>query len=255
MKRILVIGIGAGDPDHLTVQAIAALNRADVFFVMDKSPAKDALVALRREICRRHVKDRPYRFVDAEQPGRSVPAAGYRAGVLEQHRAKQAIWERLFAEELKEGECGAFLVWGDPALYDSTIRILRAIVAKGVAIDYEVIPGISSLQVLAARHRIPLNRIGEPVTITTGRKLAQGFPEGADSVVVMLDGEEAYLRYADQDMEIFWGAYLGMPHEILIAGPLRDVAGEIHRRRAEARAAHGWMFDIYLLRRRVPGEI
>ena len=36
MKKILIIGIGAGDPDYMTVQAINALNRADVFFVMDK---------------------------------------------------------------------------------------------------------------------------------------------------------------------------------------------------------------------------
>ena len=51
MKKVLVIGIGVGDPDQLTVQAVQALNRTDVFFVMDKGPAKTKLRALREEIC------------------------------------------------------------------------------------------------------------------------------------------------------------------------------------------------------------
>ena len=45
MRTIYVIGIGAGDPEHLTVQAIAAMNRVDVFFIIDKGAAKDDLAA------------------------------------------------------------------------------------------------------------------------------------------------------------------------------------------------------------------
>ena len=41
MKRILVIGIGAGGSEHLTVQAIEAINRADVFFTFDKGEEKE----------------------------------------------------------------------------------------------------------------------------------------------------------------------------------------------------------------------
>jgi precorrin-6A synthase len=156
---------------------------------------------------------------------------------------------------MAEGECGAFLVWGDPALYDSTIRILDAIVARGaVEIDFEVIPGISSVQALAARHRIPLNRIGGPVEITTGRRLTEGFPEHADSVVVMLDANDTYRQVAAEGLDIWWGAYVGTPDEILICGRLEDVAEEIARARAEARAAKGWIMDSYLLRKREAGD-
>ena len=35
-RRIHVIGIGAGDPDYVTAQAVAALNDTEVFFAMDK---------------------------------------------------------------------------------------------------------------------------------------------------------------------------------------------------------------------------
>ncbi|PTT89704.1 precorrin-6A synthase (deacetylating), partial [Pseudomonas sp. HMWF005] len=148
------------------------------------------------------------------------------------------------------GQCGGFLVWGDPALYDSTIRILQAILASGrCAFEFEVIPGITSVQALAAQHKVPLNSIGCSVEITTGRRLAAGQVSEAESLVVMLDGEEAYRRVADPATSIYWGAYLGTPDEILISGKLGDVADEIERVRKAARAEHGWIMDTYLLRR------
>jgi precorrin-6A synthase len=253
MKTILIIGIGAGDPDYITMQAIKALNRVDVFFLMDKGPAKQKLRALREELCRQHIKGRAYRFAEAESPPRDMAPADYRACVDDLNREKQDVFERMIDADMRHGETAGILVWGDPMLYDSTIRNIEAIARTGRHdIEYEVIPGITAVQALAARHKIPLNRIAEPVLLTTGRRLAEGFPPGIDSVVVMLDGEDTYRRFADQDMEIHWGAYLGTPDEILISGKVADVAEVIHRRRAEARKANGWIMDTYLMRR--PGS-
>ncbi|MCX7365304.1 MAG: precorrin-6A synthase (deacetylating) [Alphaproteobacteria bacterium] len=252
MKKILLIGIGAGNPDHVTMQAVEALNRADVIFVMEKGAAKERLTALRREICRRHLRRPDTRIVEASSPERDTAPADYRACVEDRNKAKQSVFERLIAEEVAEGQCGAFLLWGDPALYDSTLRNVEAIAATGrQTLEIEIIPGIMAPQVLAARHRIPLNRIAQSVHITTGRKLREGWPEEADSVVVMLDGEDSFGGYAEtgEDIDIFWGAYLGMEEEILIAGKLADVADEISRVRARARAANGWIMDTYLMRR------
>lgn len=248
-KTILIIGIGAGDPNYMTIQAVNALNRVDVVFLMDKGPAKEKLIALRKEICRRFIRDRDYRFVEAANPERGRDG-DYQAAVEDLNARKQDVFERLIAEDLADGECGAFLVWGDPSLYDSTIRIVDAIASSGRhALDWEVIPGISSIQALAAKHRTTLNRIGRSIEITTGRRLAQRTPD-ADSVVVMLDAENAYARLADDDdMEIFWGAYVGTPDEILVAGKLKDVAPEIERARAQARDANGWIMDSYLIRK------
>ncbi len=248
MRKILIIGIGVGDPDQLTVQAINALNRADVVFLPDKGQEKAALRHLREAICSRFI-ERPYRTVTVETPQRAEAGNDYRGVVDDWHARIAATYQRRFAEELAEGQTGALLVWGDPALYDSTLRIVERIRDGGFALDWDVIPGISSVQALAARHRIALNRIGEPVLITTGRKLAEGFPVGQDSVVVMLDGEQAFAKIAPADIEIYWGAYLGSTDEILIAGRLSEVADEIVRVRAAARAMHGWIMDIYLLRR------
>ena len=82
MRSILVIGIGAGDPEYVTVQAVNALNRASVFFVVDKGEEKSGLLTLRQEICRRYIADQSgYRFVEIpEQPrDRGAPATGPRS--------------------------------------------------------------------------------------------------------------------------------------------------------------------------------
>ena len=250
MKTILIIGIGAGDPDYITVQAVKALNRVDVFFLMDKGPAKQKLRALREALCRQHISDRTYRFAEAKSPPRDIAPTDYHASVDALNREKQAVFEGMIEGELADGQTAGILVWGDPMLYDSTIRNIEAIAAGGRhPIEYDVIPGITAVQALAARHKIPLNRIAEPVALTTGRKLAEGFPPGIDSVAVLLDGEDTFRRFADQDIEIYWGAYLGTPDEILIAGKLADVADEIYHRRAEARRANGWIMDTYVMRR------
>lgn len=248
MRKIFVIGIGVGDPDHLTLQAIKALNEVDVFFVPDKGAEKAALRELRTTICERFIENGNYRTVGLDVP-RRASSSDYLGDVDEWHGRLADIYGRLFANELGEDEIGGVLVWGDPAIYDSTLRIIERVCATGLALEFEVIPGISSVQVLAAKHRIALNRIGEGVLLTPGRKLAEGFPEEFGSVVVLLDGAQTFAKLAEQDLEIFWGAYLGTEHEILRSGKLADVKDEIETVRKQARERHGWIMDIYLLRK------
>ncbi len=251
-----MIGIGAGDPDQLTLQAVRALRDTDVFFVLDKGEVKADLVRLRRDMLETHVPEGTYRIVEARDPERDRKAGGadYSPAVGDWRSARAGIYERMIAEELGEDESGAFLVWGDPALYDSTLGILEEILERGtVAFEYDVVPGVSSVSSLVARHRTGLNRVARPVQITTGRRLAEGFPEGVDDVVVMLDAHQTFRKYADQDIHIYWGAYLGTQDEILASGPIAEAAPRIERLRAEARERKGWIMDTYLLRRN-PGD-
>jgi precorrin-6A synthase len=248
MRKMLIIGIGAGDPDYITVQAINALNQVDVFFVIDKGEEKDDLVFLRKLLCDKFIREPGYRIVEARDPERDRKALAYEAAVEDWYEKRALIFERMMLEELGDDGCGGFLVWGDPTLYDSTIRIIELIrKRKRVDFDYEVIPGISSVQALVARHRVPLNRIGEAIHVTTGRKLAEGLPEGVTNAVVMLDSQNAF-RAADPETEIYWGAYIGTANEILISGKLKNVGPEIEAVRAAAREKHGWIMDTYLLR-------
>ncbi len=250
MRKIFVIGIGAGNPDYVTVQAINALNEVDVFFIMDKGREKEDLVRLRKEICERYIKDKTYRTIETTDPPRDRATSSYEPAVRAWHDQRAGIYERLIREELGEDECGAFLVWGDPSLYDSTLRIIDQIIERGaVAFEYEVIPGISAIQALAARHRVALNQIGRPVHITTGRRIADGLPDEADDVVVMLDANCSFAAIDDPDVEIYWGAYIGTEDEIVAAGNLQDVMADIEKMRREAKRRKGWIMDTYLLRR------
>jgi precorrin-6A synthase len=253
VRKILVIGIGAGNPDHLTLQAVKAIESADVFFILDKGEEKSDLVRLRHDMLARHAGKRPYRVVEARDPDRDRTAAtpAYSPAVGDWRRRRAHICEALIRDEVADGECGAFLVWGDPALYDSTLAILEDILGRGaVCFDYEVVPGISSVSALGARHHTGLNQVGRPVRITTGRRLAEGgFPEDVDDVVVMLDAHQAFTRFREENLHIYWGAYLGMPDEILVSGRLPEVADRIRAVRAQARDRKGWIMDTYLLRR------
>ena len=254
MRELLVIGMGPGDPDQITVAAVAALNRVEVFFRIDKGDAKSGLNAAREEILRRHVTRPGYRVVDIPEPPRdrspALTGEGYQDAVRDWHEARAGLIESALAAELGEDGVGAFLVWGDPSVYDSTLRVIDRLRDRGrVAFEYAVIAGVTSVQALAAAHRIPLNRIGEPIHITPARRIADGLPAGLDSVVVMLDPGFTAGRLEDPALTVFWGAYLSTADETLISGPLPEVAAEIAATRAALRARHGWIMDTYLLRR------
>ena len=249
MKTILIVGIGAGNPEHITIQAINALNRADVLFIPDKGAGKSELADVRRDICRRYVTNARSRIVEFTPPVRDASTPGYKTGVADWHGALATHFAALLDDELPDAGTAAFLVWGDPGLYDSTIRIIDRLRAdRPDAFAVEIIPGITSIQALTAAHCIALNRIGEPIHITTGRQLAEGDRHG--DTVVMLDGQTAFTGITDPDLDIFWGAYLGTPDEITIAGPLTEVADKIVETRKAARQQHGWIMDTYLLRKR-----
>ncbi len=248
MIDLHLIGIGTGNIDHLTMAAVKAMNAADLILLPRKGDAKSDLIDLRRAMCEA-VLTGATRVVEFDLPQRSATPP-YIEAVNDWHDAIAATWAGEIATHLPEGGRLALLVWGDPSLYDSTLRIAQRLIADGMAIAIYVVPGITSLQALTAAHTIPLNSLAAPVTITTGRRLREGgWPEGADSIVVMLDGACAFETLAPEGIAIWWGAYLGMAQQALIHGPLAQVSAEIVRQRAALRAEHGWIMDVYLMRR------
>jgi precorrin-6A synthase len=249
MRTVSVVGIGTGNPEHVTVQAINELNAADVVFMLDKGDDKASLIDVRTQICDRYITS-DCRIVTAADAQRDRGTAEYTAAVDDWRARRADIYERLLTTELGEEGRGAILAWGDPALYDSTLHVLHEVLGRGtVAFELRVIPGISSVQALAAQHQISLTRTGRPLHITTGRRLAaEGLPECSDDVVVMLDARNAFSVAANTD-QIYWGAYVGTPDEILIAGRVADVGPRIVAERVAARERHGWIMDSYLLRR------
>ena len=252
--QALVIGIGSGNPDHLTREGVAALNRVDVFLVADKGAAKHDLVKLREDLCRTMITHDHYRFVEVPDPDRGSDrerdAAEYKSGVGVWHDARARRYAEIIGAEIEDGGTVGFLVWGDPAIYDSTIRVVQSITTLGVDLELTVIPGISSIQLLAARHKIILNRVGRPIHVTTGRRLLDEYSPALGDVVVMLDGDLACGGLVERfgDLMIYWGAQLGLPDEVVVSGHLSQVIDEIQARRAAVRDARGWVLDTYMLR-------
>ena len=248
MIDLHLIGIGTGNPEHLTAQAVAAMNSADLILLPRKGHAKSDLIDLRREICAA-VLTGATRIVEFDLPVRNADAA-YLDAVDDWHAAIAQAWATQIAVHLPGGGRLALLVWGDPSLYDSSLRIAERLKGGGMDIRVTVVPGITSIQALTAAHAIPLNPLAGPVTITTGRMLREaGWPEGADTIVVMLDAGRAFEVLDPRGITIWWGAYLGMAQEALEHGSLAHAGPRIAARRAELRARHGWIMDVYLMRR------
>lgn len=245
MHSLVLIGIGTGNPDHLTLQAIKALNAADIVMIPRKGAQKADLAALRRRICDEVITNQATRLVEFDLPVRDEATLDYRARVEDWHDEIARRWRQVLERALPQGGRAALLVWGDPSLYDSTLRI-----AGRLALPVEVIPGITSIQALTAAHAMVLNEIGAPFLVTTGRQLRDhGWPPGVDTLVVMLDGGCAFQSLDPAGIWIWWGAYLGMPEQIIRQGALAQIGPEIIATRAAARAAHGWIMDVYLLKK------
>lgn len=241
--RLLLIGCGMGNPAHLTLEAVAALKAADLVLVPRKGPDKADLADLRLAICATHLPDLG-RVAAFDMPVRD-PALPYLDAVEAWHDAIARAWAAAIAARLPGRGTVALLVWGDPSLYDSTLRI-----AGRLGLAVRVVPGITSLQALTAAHGIPLNALGAPVVLTTGRRLREGgWPPGADRVAVMLDAGGGWAGLDPAGVTIWWGACLGLPAERLDHGPLAEAGPRILSARAALRAQQGWVMDVYLLAR------
>jgi len=249
MKKIYLIGIGPGTPDYLTVQAIEAMKGVDVFFFLEKRKGDEDFLKIRREILERYLDSGTYRVVSARIPKRKK-GGNYVEEVKAWREEVAEVVAGLIKNEMEEGENAALLIWGDPSLYDGHLEMLQHILKRGVIdFEYEVIPGITSVQLLAARHKIPLNRIGEPIVITTARKLKECETDEVINTVVLLDSRATFKRFEDTDIDIYWGGYLGTEDEILLSGKLRDIIEDLKRIRIEAKKKKGWLMDTYILRR------
>lgn len=253
---VYLIGIGPGGPEYLTMQAVAALRQVDVFFILEKEGrGKEGLAEARRRILATYREPGSYREVVAPSPGRPPAGEAYLDVVADWHQRKADLIAGLIADHLAPGQTGAILVWGDPALYDSNIEILHRIHRERLPdLRFEVIPGITSVQVLAARHKVPLNAVGGDVLITTARRMEAGSCEGHDSAVVMLDSNAAFRRIDPDGLDIYWGGYLGTEDEVLMSGPLAEVGEAVAETALREKRRHGWILDIYLLRRRRPAS-
>lgn len=245
-----MIGIGAGSPEFLTLQAIAELKRADVALVLQKGSRAPELLALRDQIMATHAPETPLLAIPDPPRDRNPESdAAYQEEVRRWHAERARRLAKAIRSSTEEDGVVAFLVWGDPNLYDSTLRIIQRMQdQEHLEAKVKVVPGITAIQVLTSAFAIPLNRIGEAIHITTGRNLPVTTEKDRRNCVVMLDGGTAWQECHTQHTYMWWGAYLGTEHQVLREGYVHEIGEEVAQLKQQLRAQHGWIMDTYLLR-------
>ncbi len=247
MFELFLVGIGTGNPEHITIQARRAIEEADSILIPYKGSEKSELVDVRLKICKEIVKGKKTKIIQFDLPSRDL-SYSYQEGVEKWHDNVARVWSSTIRKNCSDDTKVAFLIWGDPSLYDSSLRIAARLKPKP---KIQVFAGITSIQALTAAHKIPINEVGKPFIVTTGRNLLEcGFPQGVKTVAVMLDGKCSFQSLREPKLYIYWGAYLGMENEIILEGWVEDVSKKITEIRADARNLNGWIMDSYILQKR-----
>ena len=214
--RFVGVGVGPGEPDLLTVRAVAALRRADR--VMAPSTAVDA-VGRAEAIVREALPGLPVERV----PFSMAPSRTARDRSVQ--RAAISV-----AAHLNDGEEVAWITLGDPLVYSTFSSVADAVVKRRPASTVSVVPGIMAFQALAARTHTVVADERERLTIRTaldGEDLDADLADQESTVVLYKGGRRlpelaAAASRSGRSKHAVAGELIGMPGERI--GPLDEMA-------------------------------
>jgi len=222
--RLMVVGLGPGDPELVTLKGLRAIEAADVIFV-PRSQAGDESLAFR--IARHWIDPARQQVIELPLPmtrdsAQLLPAWQAAADGM---AARLAACARAIGREAR----GAYLLLGDPLLYGTFTYIARELAVRHREIAIEIIPGVTSFAATAARAQLPLGTTDDRVAIvpasyetdgTTLRQLLADF----ETVILMKVGSALPQVLATlEELELLDAALyaerVGMPEEYIV----RDV--------------------------------
>jgi precorrin-2/cobalt-factor-2 C20-methyltransferase len=195
--RLIGVGVGPGDPEHLTLKALRALKEADQVFVPDGGRAA--------EIVAEHVAVEPLTFAMSD------------VGAREQH------WERAAARIAQTQGTAAFATIGDPNLYSTFTYVANAVRRLVPGVEIETVPGITAMQDLASRTGLVLAEGDETLALvpyTAGDGKLREALQRSDTVIVYKGGRHlpAVLKaVSDAGRSATYGEELGRPCQTLVA--------------------------------------
>lgn len=147
------ISAGPGDPELLTLKGAVRLREADVVLYDDLASGA---------------------ILDLARPGANLVAVGKRAG---RPSTKQQHVNQLLVDYAATGARVVRLKSGDAGIFGRLEEEIEALGAAGV--DYEIVPGVTSACVAAARVGIPLTRrhTARRVQFVTGADVTGQLPQ------------------------------------------------------------------------------
>lgn len=215
--RLVGVGVGPGDPEHLTIKGLRALSEADEVFV----PVGDTGETGRAEaVVEAYLgPDRARRLLFA---------------LSDNERARTENWERAareVASPLREGRTCAFATIGDPNLYSTFTHLSRAVIRYVPEVEVHTVPGITAMQDLASRGGAVLALGDERLALlpfTAGRAALRSALEGYETVVCYKGGArlDEVLEIAAETGRLegaIYGSRLGMEGETVL--PASEMVG------------------------------
>ena len=252
--NLYLIGIGFGNAKHVTKEAANTIKNCNLILIGKKKEEKSDIADLKTYICKFFVKINSVSFQEFIIPERQSFSKKYVNSVVEWHDQIAKTWVEIingYTSRTKKMTLNVGVpIWGDPSLYDSSQRIALRVKNTLRNTSIKLIPGLSSIQLLVSAFGIPFNEIGKSVLITTGRLLKEkGWPDGVETIYVVLDGECSFKFLQVNNIYVWWAAYLGMKEQTLIQGEVQKIGQDIINTRNTLRSVKGWILDIYKLQR------